>query len=52
MNENDFEFNNCVRRFIFEGNVYLSIKEEKLLILVKTEDRYYIRREVNLIILD
>ena len=46
VDENELEYRNCVRRFRFGANIYLSMKEGKLPIVVKMEDADYMKREV------
>ena len=46
VNEDELEYKNCVRRFRFGENVYLSTKEVRFPIIVKIEDRDYIKRDV------
>ena len=40
VDENELEYRNCVRRFRFGENVYLSTKEVKFPIVVEVEDGY------------
>ena len=42
----ELEYRNCVRRFRFGENRYLSMKEGKLSVVVKMEDADYMKREV------
>ena len=46
VDEKGLENRNCVRRFKFGENVYLSKKKVKFPIVLNVEDGDYIRREV------